>query len=123
MILIGNQVLPGQRGKEPLPDSDLCHSGGVDMALPSILERPGIGVAVELPGASGEHGPVFLLAQHQGRSEVLRVTDIFQIVMRLHQVSRRHRLLVVTVQHLDVSRRVSVGAIQIDEGDPTRVVE
>src|SRR5580704_2078374 len=123
MILVGNQVLPGHRGKELCPDTQLLYAGGVDLALPAIGERPGVLVAVPLSDSAAERGPVVLLAQHVRRSEVGRRSYVLPVVMRLDHDHRRDRLLVVAVQHLDVGGGIRVGAVEFDQRNPARIIE
>ena len=58
MVLVGNEVLPGQRGKKFGPYSELLDGGRVNLFFPAICEGPRVLIAVPLAEATGECCPV-----------------------------------------------------------------
>src|ERR1700677_1758162 len=76
MILVRNQILPRQGSKEVFPNGKLGDPGSVDISLPTILEGPGVLVAVELPLTTGQHGPILFASKHRRCSEIRRLADI-----------------------------------------------
>ena len=101
---------------------ELGGPGRIEILLPAGLEGPGEGVAVELPRAAAEHGPIGLAAEHGRSSKIGRRPDLFQVIMGLAQKGRQGGRRVVALQHLGIGGGVGICQVERNDRPPGRIL-
>src|SRR5215469_3815041 len=64
MVLVGDEVVPGEGLEQPRQVSELGYGDGVEPPPPgAVLETPGVPVSVQLTRGAAKHRPVLLEAE------------------------------------------------------------
>jgi hypothetical protein len=118
--LIGHEVVPAPRREQGSEVRHLDGAAAVELILPAGDESPGVRVAEDLASGAAQQRPVLLGAEAAGRAAELG--DGLALVTGFgHEDGHRGRR-VVALEHDLMSGLIRVGRVDVDDGQPARVV-